>query len=403
MKLNLNEINYILCETIKLLTEISIQKGYQDWYSDINEDVYYYILSKVQPNNKNNLFKNSKWVLELYRQNPNDIFNKLETFYNNENNGLLQIFDRLCVLNYLQGNERNIFSYKTYDELKNKMSQFNYDDLWGDNTDRKKRLLRDEFKDAKHDIDIIYEDNEWLVLVPLSYEASVYWGDGTNWCTAYKDSKSSYVEYAASGPLYININKQTKEKFQFHFPTQSYKDMEDCDIDDEDSNENLIKAIGGNDNMLQAYKKVLSQNDYTALCSKYRDEYDFPQFKVVTNKRLPSNEINNFSGVGDAIWPLDIFSKKINKYIDYCCNFFPLDEQTFLMTYQGIGDGDGSWGEAKVVTLQDILNGNIKNIETLDFHHDWNNIGGYDILCAKHPKIKQILDKIIAFLKTANY
>lgn len=402
MKLNLNEINYILCETIKLLTEISIQKGYQDWYSDINEDVYYYILSKIQPNNKNNLFKNSKWVLELYRQNPNDIFSKLETFYNNENNGLLQIFDRLCVLNYLQGNERDIFSYKTYDELKNKISQFNYDDLWGDNTDRKKRLLRDEFKDAKHDIDIIYEDNEWLVLVPLSYEASVFWGDGTGWCTAYKDSKGYYEEYVASGPLYININKQTKEKFQFHFPSQSYKNSEDGDIDDKDSDENLIKAIGGNDNMLQAYKKVLSPNDYTALCSKYRDEYDFPQFKVVTNKRLPSNEINNFSGTGDAIWPLDIFSKKTNKYIDYCCNFFPLDEQTFLMTYQGLGDGDLPWGEAKVVTLQDILNGDIKNIETLDFYYDWDNIGGYDILCAKHPKIKQNLDKIIAFLDTAN-
>lgn len=400
MKLNLNEINYILCETIKLLTEITIQKGYQDWYSDINEDVYYYILSIVQPHNKNNLFKNSKWVLQLYRQNPNDIFNKLETFYNNENNGLLQIFDRLCVLNYLQGNERDIFSYKTYDELKNKISQFNNEDLWGDNADRKKRLLRDEFKDAKHDINIIYEDNEWFVLVPLSYEASVYWGDNTKWCTAYKDDKSYYEKYSSQGPLYININKQTKEKYQFHFETSSFKNKND----DEISGDNLFETINATTGMINAYKKILSNDIFNILLTPHSIIYENDYFKVITQYRLVYTD--------DIFWdtdthfetpPLTIIYKADNSKIDInygigCdgfSHFYCLKQNKYLI---GIVDDEGD-AFFHILTLNEIMQKciteNMGEFYGQDYYGEVEaKDGTLSDMVLKHPETKDIIMRI---------
>ena len=42
-----------------------------------------------------------------------------------------------------------------------------------------------------------YEDDEWLILRPLTFEASLKYGSATKWCTTYSKEKQ-YFEIAQS-------------------------------------------------------------------------------------------------------------------------------------------------------------------------------------------------------------
>lgn len=56
----------------------------------------------------------------------------------------------------------------------------------------------------------LYEDNEWLVIIPLSSEASKVYGMNTKWCTT---QKKSWEDYILNYKLIYVINKLTDEKY----------------------------------------------------------------------------------------------------------------------------------------------------------------------------------------------
>jgi hypothetical protein len=58
----------------------------------------------------------------------------------------------------------------------------------------------------------LYETDEWLVVKPLSYQASLKYGASTKWCTASKDSSDYYFRYSRRGILIYSINKKTGNK-----------------------------------------------------------------------------------------------------------------------------------------------------------------------------------------------
>jgi len=61
--------------------------------------------------------------------------------------------------------------------------------------------------DITGDVEKIYEDNRFVVVVPKTHTASCYYGAGTKWCTASKDTKSHFSTYKGSGELYYIIDK----------------------------------------------------------------------------------------------------------------------------------------------------------------------------------------------------
>lgn len=79
-------------------------------------------------------------------------------------------------------------------------------------------------------IERIFSSNEWLIIVPLTYEASCKYGAGTRWCTASSKYRTYYDRYSEEGPLYILIHKDTQEKWQFHFQSDSFMDSRDDQI-----------------------------------------------------------------------------------------------------------------------------------------------------------------------------
>lgn len=56
----------------------------------------------------------------------------------------------------------------------------------------------------------IYEEGQWLALIPLSFEASKLYGSNTKWCTTQEKYWNEYIKH--SKLIYI-INRSTNEKF----------------------------------------------------------------------------------------------------------------------------------------------------------------------------------------------
>ena len=102
------------------------------------------------------------------------------------------------------------------------------------------------FREAMSDgLKVVYQDNDWVIGVPETYEASSHFKDPvTNWCTAYPDMYERYMS-KFGGNYYIHLNKHTGELYQLHAESNQFKDASDNEIDrDEFAKENpQLKAF----------------------------------------------------------------------------------------------------------------------------------------------------------------
>lgn len=89
------------------------------------------------------------------------------------------------------------------------------------------------FKNAeKKGLKIIYNDKDWIIGIPETFESSKMFGNDTNWCTTSSEGRyyNKYLkEYG--GQYYILLNKKTGELFQFHFESNQFMDEHDNQID----------------------------------------------------------------------------------------------------------------------------------------------------------------------------
>jgi hypothetical protein len=57
-----------------------------------------------------------------------------------------------------------------------------------------------------------FEDEEWLVVRPFTYESSVKYGYGSKWCTSMEQSAEHFFRYSNNGTLIYCLNKKTGDK-----------------------------------------------------------------------------------------------------------------------------------------------------------------------------------------------
>ena len=78
---------------------------------------------------------------------------------------------------------------------------------------------------------ILYNDADLKVLVPLTKEASCYFGRSTKWCTAATNSQNYYHHYAKQGDLIVILFKKENRRYQYHYESNQFKDERDVEID----------------------------------------------------------------------------------------------------------------------------------------------------------------------------
>ena len=91
------------------------------------------------------------------------------------------------------------------------------DEICEINTLQKKR---DRIKTLESEVIKLLDNDQWTIVVPLTYESSMKYGANTKWCTTNEDSDIHFLEYTSNGLLIYIINKVDKVKHAIHFNTQ---------------------------------------------------------------------------------------------------------------------------------------------------------------------------------------
>ena len=75
----------------------------------------------------------------------------------------------------------------------------------------KEKVTRSEVK--KKETEVLYEDDRWLIVFPLTTRSSNLYGKGTKWCVSSEDNNYGkyYKQYTDNGVLIFVIDKSVKE------------------------------------------------------------------------------------------------------------------------------------------------------------------------------------------------
>jgi hypothetical protein len=89
---------------------------------------------------------------------------------------------------------------------------------------------RNLFKMAKKEVKVVYEDDRYMCIKPLTYAASVSYGYQTRWCTASVQEPSYFYNHSRDGVLVYLIDKINNVKFGFYhnnYQIQIYNQKDD--------------------------------------------------------------------------------------------------------------------------------------------------------------------------------
>lgn len=210
-----------------IITEATADEIKLKYYPNIKQDDFNKIVNsdKITSNLQNGKVGSyAKWLLKLYFNNKL----RLEDLYKAEE--YITIFDKLLKSNKLVNKDIN--SYNTLLDIYNVVKDY----LGQDQAISK----GDEYRKVKEQAKKIYEDGRFMVIQPLTEEASCYYGKGTQWCTGADISDNSFDFYNSQGPLYIIIDKSKRNsvgdytKYQIQFESGEYLDENDNEINFEE-------------------------------------------------------------------------------------------------------------------------------------------------------------------------
>lgn len=287
---------------------------YDKYYKDINESVFYNICmcdpTTVFIDNK--VFKIGKyvhWIINLYRRQL--WINEFE---------IKSIIERFHILkNKLPLEQRDINKYKSITELDVFLDKF--------------QPLRTR-KEVKQGGEKLYEDDNWLIVVPHDKDSAILYGKNTKWCTSSEKSENKFNFYNKYGNLYINIDKRHNKKYQFQFETCQFMDenneriyIYDSEFDIPQSVINVYKDLGYN-----IFFKCFVDGWVTIDGINYYSVYCDNKYRLVKEISNPGQDILYIEeewckSYDDIIWCCkDYFRVKSKKGQ----NIFSIRQQTFL-------------------------------------------------------------------------
>jgi hypothetical protein len=172
-------------------------------------------------------------------------------YYNFE---LIKKFEELNERNLIINND--LTKFKTFEELELEVSLAE---------------LKSVTKDLEKQTIKLYENDEWLVIKPMSFLASKKYGATTRWCTTMEHNPDYYLKYSRNGILIYCLNKKTGDKVAAYKSLSTHEnretsfwDMSDIRIDSIESGlPNEIMEVIKNEfiNMKKTNWDLLSEDD----------------------------------------------------------------------------------------------------------------------------------------------
>ena len=260
------------------LIEAELKDIYPKYYNDIPQDIFYNII-KTDPTydeqRSQKMGKYGKWLLNQYRQGNLDM-NNLSKVRNT-----IDFFNRYN----RQLEVKDINQYKNIDQVYDNVKNFMEDPSQATSKSDEARKIKEMGAEK------VYEDNDWLIIVPKTREAAIYYGKGTKWCTASTRGYNYFERYNNEGRLYININKNTGDKYQFHFESNSFMDAEDKPITGI-----IAEEIGLSSGAEQFYASLGEDQEYAISSEEHTDSDEEPEEEEILNQNGWQMIYNNNTG-----------------------------------------------------------------------------------------------------------
>jgi hypothetical protein len=119
----------------------------------------------------------------------------IDTTFNHND---LKSFKKFCEYNDRNLiNQNDLSRYNSFDEVLNALSLAE---------------LVAETKNLERQVKVVYENNEWILVRPLTFAASKKYGSNTKWCTTQQNNPDYFLKYIKRGVLIYCINKVTGYK-----------------------------------------------------------------------------------------------------------------------------------------------------------------------------------------------
>ena len=240
-----------------LLEAMNVQDIYAMYYSDLDRNLYNKVVQADPTFDGQKMGKYTKWLLGLVRRD------RLTEGDISEAKNLLEVFDRYKNRLEVRDVTRLQSMRDLYDVVKPYMN--------GDKATSKS----DEKRQAKSGAEKVYEDDEWIVVIPHTEEASKLYGKGTKWCTA-ADHANMFDYYNDQGNLYVNIKKKNEEKYQFHFEDDQFMDAQNHAIKDP-----IIQTIGMTPELTKWYFNTVGKEDFGKLLGYVTNDSDTNKYFYV--------------------------------------------------------------------------------------------------------------------------
>lgn len=260
------------------LIEAELKDIYPKYYNDIPQDIFYNII-KTDPTydeqRSQKMGKYGKWLLNQYRQGNLDM-NNLSKVRNT-----IDFFNRYN----RQLEVKDINQYKNIDQVYDNVKNYMEDPSQATSKSDEVRKIKEMGAEK------VYEDNDWLIIVPKTQEAAIYYGKGTKWCTASTSGYNYFERYNNEGRLYININKNTGDKYQFHFESNSFMDAEDKPIKGI-----IAEEIGLSSGAEQFYASLGEDQEYAISSEEHTDPDEEPEEEEILNQNGWQMIYNNNTG-----------------------------------------------------------------------------------------------------------
>ena len=205
-----------------LINEITVKDAWTKFYSNVEkfpilkgDESLFQKLNDIYPRKGDNFNKGYfTWLYNLVRTNQL----KEEDFYKAKE--YLRLFDKF--INRIPNESRDINKFKSLNDLYDVVKGFE------DGEETMATSNKDEIRQIKqNEIDKVFENGDWLIMIPKTERASCLIGKGTQWCTAAEQSNNMFDHYNSDGPLYVLVNKDDNKKYQLHFESNQLMDEND--------------------------------------------------------------------------------------------------------------------------------------------------------------------------------
>ena len=296
---------------------------------------------------------------------------------------------------------KNPSKYETKD-----INQYNRNNFLDAVETAKQKLSRKEMKETG--IDKVYEDDDFLFLMPKTHKAACRYGSRTRWCVTMRGYTGYFERYFTEGPIFFLIDKRRLEptksmrtpdyyKIAMHYRPflgrlssggeRGFKyaqektkeefvngaDLQNTRIDywnvqDQPKKENVVlKFLGGpgrgqtqrGTETLSKLKSVMEKYTKKAL-TKYYDSFEFDDESLNKISELKKKveevevKIHDYDGRTDEI---ERVYRNLNDYLDYFSDYDTLTEKE-----KGLFD----WGETqrnKAGEFEDLLRNKLRELQ----------------------------------------